>query len=94
MPNATLCGKAIVELVLADEQGHSARDAQKIVVEGVGLPEGYLITEDRIAEARKLPPVAKADAMGTFGACVSSASDVGKAGFVDHLKNLVWSSKA
>lgn len=94
MPNGTLCGKAIVKLVLADEEGASTSDAQKTIVEAVGLPEGYLITEERIEEARKLPPVAKADTMGTFGTYAPSASKVEKAGFVDYLKSFVWSPKA
>ena len=94
MPNGTLCGKAVVELMLADEQGVSPSAAHKNVTETVGLPEGYLITEERIAEARKLPPVAKADAMGTFGAHEPSDAKEEKSGIVDYLKSFIWSSKA
>ena len=93
MPNGTLCGKAIIELVLADEQGVSPSDAHKNVTETVGLPEGYLITDERIAEARKLPPVAKADAMGTFGAHVPLDAKVEKLGVMDYLKSFIWSPK-
>ena len=94
MPNGTLCGKAIVELVLANEQGISPADARKNVMETVGLPECYLITEERITEARKLPPVAKADAMGTFGAHALSDAKVERPGIVDYLKSFIWSSRS
>ena len=89
MPNGTLCGKAIVQLMLADEQGIAAAEAQRNVVESVGLPESYLISEERIAEARKLPPVAKADAMGTFGSDAKETK-----GVVEYLKSFLWSSKS
>ncbi|KAF4312158.1 FAD dependent oxidoreductase [Botryosphaeria dothidea] len=67
MPNGTLCGKAVVELLLAEQAGVPAADAQKQVVEKVGLPKSYLITEQRLAAVRKLPTVAEADAMGAIG---------------------------
>jgi len=93
MPNGTLCGKAAVELMLAEEQGVAASEAHRSVVETVGLPKGYLITEARIAEARKLPPVAKADALGTFGADAVRVSGTEKTGIADYLKSFVWSSR-
>jgi len=58
----------------------AAPKAQKSVVETVGLPKGCLITEARIAEARKLPPIAKADAMSTFGVSPVRVSGTEKAG--------------
>ncbi|KZT64541.1 FAD dependent oxidoreductase [Daedalea quercina L-15889] len=94
MPNGTLCGKAVVDLMLADEQGVAAAEAQMNVVESVGLPKSYLITEERIAKARKLPPVAKADAMGTFGSHAAPLADAEKGGVVGYLKSFVWPSKS
>ncbi|KAI0741278.1 FAD dependent oxidoreductase [Daedaleopsis nitida] len=67
MPNATLCGKAVVDMLLGVEAGASVADAQEQVVEKMGLPRGYLITEKRLAEAKELPPVAEAVKLGLLG---------------------------
>lgn len=95
MPNGTLCGKAVVELLLADEQGVPAEEARQQVVEKVGLPKSYLITEKRLAEARKLPTVAEADAQGSIGNHARQEAKPGKrqSGVVDYLKSFVWSAK-
>lgn len=67
MPNGTLCGKAVVDMVLAAEQGISARQTQeKLVAEG-NLPRAYLITENRINRARTLPSMKEQDEIGMVG---------------------------
>lgn len=95
MPNGTLCGKAVVELALADEAGIPAPEAQQKVVKEVGLPKSYLITEDRFAEVRKLPTVAEADAMGVIGnhARQESKPQPRPSGVFAYLKSFVTSSK-
>ncbi|KAK0642741.1 hypothetical protein DIS24_g8756 [Lasiodiplodia hormozganensis] len=95
MPNGTLCGKAVVELVLSDEAGVPASEAQQKVVKEVGLPKSYLITEDRFTEVRKLPTVAEADAMGAIGnhARQESKPQPRTSGVFEYLKSFVTSSK-
>ncbi|KAH7063166.1 FAD dependent oxidoreductase [Macrophomina phaseolina] len=95
MPNGTLCGKAVVELALADEAGMPAAEAQKQVVERVGLPKAYLITDDRLAEARKLPTVAEAEALGVIGnhARQEAEPQKRKSGVFDYVKRFVWPLK-
>ena len=53
MPNGTLCGQAVVELALADEKGVPVEEAQRHVVEKIGLPVGYLITPERVDAVRR-----------------------------------------
>lgn len=95
MPNGTLCGKAVVELALADEAGVPAAEAQKQVVETVGLPKAYLITDHRLAEARKLPTVAEAEALGVIGnhARQEAEPQKRKSGVFDYVKRFVWPLK-
>ena len=64
MPNATLCAKALVKMLRGEEEG---RDLEKVTSELVkrgDLPESYVITEDRLRDARELPSVRKQDDMG------------------------------
>ncbi|GME46321.1 FAD dependent oxidoreductase [Neofusicoccum parvum] len=95
MPNGTLCGKAVVELLLADEQGVPASEAQQKVIEEVGLPKSYLITEDRLVTVRELPTVAEADATGAIGNHARQEAKPGKrqSGVFEYLKSFVTSSK-
>ncbi|KAF2454094.1 FAD dependent oxidoreductase-domain-containing protein [Lineolata rhizophorae] len=58
MPNGTLCGKAAVELLLADEAGESAKATEERLVRDDGLPPSYLISEERIRRARLQPEIA------------------------------------
>lgn len=65
MPNATLCGKAVVEMVLAEEQGDvSHEDLCRQLVDSGDLPSTYLITSDRLKAAHGLPSVVEQDAAG------------------------------
>jgi glycine/D-amino acid oxidase-like deaminating enzyme len=61
MPNGLLCGKAVVEMVLADE------DVRQRLVEKGDLPEAYLITKKRIERARRWPTVEVQDREGVLG---------------------------
>ncbi|KAF2757723.1 FAD dependent oxidoreductase-like protein [Pseudovirgaria hyperparasitica] len=67
MPNATLCGKAVVEMALADMNGEDAEALRERMVRDADLPVGYFITKDRMANARQLPTVEVADQMGFLG---------------------------
>ncbi|KAK8176409.1 FAD dependent oxidoreductase-like protein [Phyllosticta citribraziliensis] len=67
MPNGTLCGKAVVDLLLAEEAGLSPAAARDKVVHDVGLPRSYLVTDERIQAARALPTVHEAEALGAIG---------------------------
>ncbi|KAH9833162.1 FAD dependent oxidoreductase [Rhodofomes roseus] len=91
MPNGTLCGKAVVSMMLDEEEKVGALKTYTNVVEKTGLPTGYFITEARIEKARKLPPVAKADAEGTFGAHTERPSE---GGILTYLKSMIWPSSA
>ncbi|KAL1862271.1 hypothetical protein Plec18170_001096 [Paecilomyces lecythidis] len=63
MPNATLCGKAIVEMILSeDTQGSLAYEAVcESLVTSKDLPSSYLITKRRLQAAMNLPTVAQQD---------------------------------
>jgi glycine/D-amino acid oxidase-like deaminating enzyme len=69
MPNTTLCGKAVVDMVLGCEadgsEGVEALGAlqDKMVREG-DIPRSYLITEERIERARRLQTVEVQDRAG------------------------------
>ncbi len=64
MPNGTLCGKAVVEMMLAAREGMAAeRICEKLVEQGE-LPRSYVITKKRINRARQMPTVAVAVAEG------------------------------
>ena len=94
MPNGTLCGKAVVQLALADEAGVPASEAQQKVVDEVGLPKSYLITADRLADARKMPTVAEAEEMGIIGnhARQEAEPQPRRSGVFEYLKGFVTSS--
>ncbi|KAF1957868.1 FAD dependent oxidoreductase [Byssothecium circinans] len=64
MPNATLCGKAVVDMVLAELEGKDVEKVQLGMVEKGDMPKSYLISEERIAKARLWPTVAVQDAEG------------------------------
>jgi glycine/D-amino acid oxidase-like deaminating enzyme len=67
MPNATLCARAVVRLIVADEKGEDVAGVTGAMVEGGEIPECYLLTEDRMAMARSLPIVAVQDAQRGVG---------------------------
>lgn len=55
LPNGPMCSKAVVEMILEGKEG------KEMVQEGK-LPEDYLLTEERIREAMKLPSVIEDEA--------------------------------
>lgn len=57
MPNGTLCGKAVVGMLLADDAGDDAGRLQREMIANGDLPKGYFLTEDRMTQARRLPAV-------------------------------------
>lgn len=61
MPNATLCAKAAVDIMLAEEKGEDVARVQKELVKAGRLPSSYLITEERLGEAQILPSVKEQD---------------------------------
>ncbi|KAF2085509.1 DAO-domain-containing protein [Saccharata proteae CBS 121410] len=92
MPNGTLCGKAVAKMVLATEAAGLAYtpEVEDHAVKESGLPRGYLISEDRMNKARKLPTVAAAEAMGAIG---NHARQEGKTvwkGMLDYVTSFVW----
>lgn len=67
MPNGTLCGKAVVDMLLAAERGVSTHETQRRLVAESGLPRAYFISKDRIDRARALPSVKEQDEIGMVG---------------------------
>ena len=57
MPNGTLCGKAVVDMMLAQEAGQSLITVQEQMVKSGDLPKSYLITKERIERCKKLDSV-------------------------------------
>lgn len=64
MPNATLCAKAAVEMMLAQGDGVDPRKVQERLVKNGDLPLSYLITEERIDRCKQLEPVEVQDQKG------------------------------
>lgn len=70
MPNGTLCGKAVVDMVLADEAGEDVLALQQTMVKEGDIPESYIITKERIAKARMWPTVAVQEREGVVAKVV------------------------
>ena len=67
MPNGTLCGKAVVEMVLGQEDGVAVDDVKnKLVVEG-NLPKAYAITKERMEHCKVIDSVRVQDQKGIVG---------------------------
>jgi glycine/D-amino acid oxidase-like deaminating enzyme len=64
MPNATLCAKAVVEMM---ESGDELENVKEEMIKGGRLPQSYLITEERLHEANGLPSVKVQDEEGCMG---------------------------
>ncbi|KAF2646327.1 DAO-domain-containing protein [Massarina eburnea CBS 473.64] len=67
MPNGTLCGKAVAEMVLGEFEGKDVNQLQAEMVKKGDLPKSYLVSEERIAHARLLASVAAQDEAGKHG---------------------------
>jgi len=64
MPNGTLCGKAVAEMILAEAAGEDVVALQQSMVKKGDLPKSYLITEERLSKARLWPTVEVQDKSG------------------------------
>ena len=67
MPNGTLCAKAVVDMIRAEENGVAIAEEHERLVKEEFLPRSYLITEDRINKARALPTVQVQELEGHVG---------------------------
>ena len=61
MPNGMLCGKAIVEMLLGEESGAPADYVEDKLVRTGNLPQGYLISEERIKRCKEIASVEEQD---------------------------------
>lgn len=66
MPNAPLCAKALVDILLAVETGGDVDEVEEQLVRCEALPEQYLLTRARLERARSMPPAT----MSTFDGLV------------------------
>lgn len=64
MPNGTLCGKAVVDMLLGEEEGKELGDLHEQMVEKGHLPKSYIITKERIERARSYLTVQQQDDTG------------------------------
>jgi glycine/D-amino acid oxidase-like deaminating enzyme len=64
MPNGTLCGKAVVDMVLGEMEGNDLGIVQREMVEQGGIPSTYVISKERIEKARGMMTVAQQDERG------------------------------
>lgn len=64
MPNGTLCGKAVVEMVLARTQGIAIEDVQEKLIRSGDLPRSYVISKERMLRCKELESVAKQEEHG------------------------------
>jgi glycine/D-amino acid oxidase-like deaminating enzyme len=67
MPNGTLCGKAVVDMMLAQERGKSLDTVKDQMVKSGDLPKSYLITKERIERCMKLDSVEVQDVKAMQG---------------------------
>jgi glycine/D-amino acid oxidase-like deaminating enzyme len=61
MPNGTLCGKAVVDMVLGEMEG---KEVVEEMVEKGAIPRSYLITKERMEKARRGLTVKEQDERG------------------------------
>lgn len=61
MPNGTLCGKAIVEMVLHAESEAPYEYVTERLVKTGNLPQAYVITEERMERCKTLESVQAQD---------------------------------
>lgn len=64
MPNTTLCGKAIVDMLLGEEAGQDLGALQAQMVQSGDIPSSYLLTKERIERARTYLTVEQQDKQG------------------------------
>lgn len=64
MPNTTLCGKAVVDMLLGEEAGHELGTLQAQMVRNGDIPSSYLLTKERVERARTFLTVQQQDEQG------------------------------
>ncbi|CAN9229158.1 unnamed protein product [Alternaria sp. RS040] len=64
MPNGTLCGKAIVDMVLGEMDGNDLTAVHEEMVRKGDMPKSYILTKERIDRARQMLTVQQQDAQG------------------------------
>jgi hypothetical protein len=64
MPNGTLCGKAVVDMVLGEQDGRGIGEVVQEMVSVGGLPASYVISAERIERARRGLTVQQQDERG------------------------------
>lgn len=64
MPNTTLCGKAVVDMLLGEETGQDLGALQAQMVQSGDIPSSYLLTTERIERARTFLTVQRQDEQG------------------------------
>lgn len=65
MPNGTLCGKAVVDMVLGEMEGKELGVLQESMVKEGDIPSSYILTKERIERARtKFMTVQQQDEQG------------------------------
>ena len=57
MPNGTLCGKAVVDMLLGEESGQAAEVVAESLVGSGDLPKAYVFTKERMKRAERLHEV-------------------------------------
>ena len=67
MPNATLCGKAVVDMVLAQDTGVAIDAVQNQLVAEGNLPRAYVISKERIERCGHIDSVELQDERGRVG---------------------------
>lgn len=67
MPNASLCGKALVEMILGEGSGAPDKPVSERLISTGDLPQAYLITKERIDRAKAMDSVKVQDEAGLLG---------------------------
>lgn len=67
MPNATLCGKAVVEMVLAQEGGVAIQKIRDKLITNGDLPQAYVISQERMERCKHIDSVQVQDQKGIVG---------------------------
>jgi glycine/D-amino acid oxidase-like deaminating enzyme len=67
MPNATLCGKALVKMIMEDEDSKSSEEVANQLVRLGELPASYVISEERMRRAMEMMDVHTQDRNGKLG---------------------------
>ncbi|CAE7015240.1 hypothetical protein CFE70_002637 [Pyrenophora teres f. teres 0-1] len=64
MPNGTLCGKAVIDMVLGELEGRDLSAVQTAMVEKGHIPSSYILSKERINQARQMLTVQQQDERG------------------------------